>query len=151
MTEAYEARKEALAVGKASGDTHLLMIVNLRLAEILRQQGKLQGVIDICERQLKIADESGISESAVVGWLFGIWGEILAELNHLERAISLVKRGTELTARGQDVTYIAFSNVCLVRVLFSEGDLAGAEKVIQSLEHAIGNYDSRYSNSLFKD
>jgi LuxR family maltose regulon positive regulatory protein len=105
MVAAYEARSDALVTGKASGDTYLLMIVNLRLAEILRQQGKLQQVIDICERQLKGADESGISESAVVGWLLGIWGEVLAELNNLDRAIDQAKKGVKLTARGGDVLH----------------------------------------------
>jgi len=141
MVAAHEARSNALVTGKASGDTYILMIVNLRLAEILRQQGKLQQVIDICERQWKRADESGISESAVVGWLLGIWGEVLAELNHLERAIEQAKKGVKLTERGGDVTYIGWSNLCLVRVLFSSGDITGAEDVIQSMENTAREYD----------
>ncbi len=141
MAAAHEARSDALVTGKASGDTHLLMIVNLRLAEILRQQGKLVQVIDICESQLKSADESGISESLVVGWLLGIWGEVLAELNNLDRAIDLAKKGVNLTARGRDVLYEVMSNLCLVRVLFSSGDLAGAEDVIHAMENTAREYD----------
>jgi LuxR family maltose regulon positive regulatory protein len=134
MVAAHEARSDALATAKASGDTYILLIVNLRLAEILRQQGKLQQVIDICERQLKRADESGMSESAVAGWSLGIWGEVLAELNHLDRAMDQATKGAELTARGGDMTMIGWSNLCLVRILFSSGDLTGAEDVIQSME-----------------
>ncbi len=141
MVAAHEARSDALVTGKASGDTYLLLIVNLRLAEILRQQGKLQQVIDICERQLKRADESGISESAVVGWLLGIWGEVLAESNNLDRAIEQAKKGVKLTARGGDVLYEVSSNLCLVRVLFSSGDITGAEDVIQSMENTAREYD----------
>jgi LuxR family maltose regulon positive regulatory protein len=141
MVAAHKARSDALVTGKASGDTYILMIVNLRLAEILRQQGKLQQVIDICERQLKRADESGISESVVVGWLLGIWGEVLAELNNLDRAIDQAKKGVKLTARGGDVVHIGSSNLCLVRVLFSSGDITGAEDVIQSMENTAREYD----------
>ncbi len=141
MVAAHEARSKALVTGKASGDTYILLIVNLRLAEILRQQGKLHQVIDICERQLKRADESGISESAVVGWLLGIWGEVLAESNNLDRAIEQAKKGVKLTARGGDMAYIGWSNLCLVRVLFSSGDMAGAEEVIQSMENTFREYD----------
>jgi LuxR family maltose regulon positive regulatory protein len=141
MVAAHKARSDALVTGKASGDTYILMIVNLRLAEILRQQGKLQQVIDICERQLKRADESGISESALVGWLLGIWGEVLAELNNLDRAIDQAKKGVKLTARGGDVVHIGSSNLCLVRVLFSSGDITGAEDVIQSMENTAREYD----------
>jgi LuxR family maltose regulon positive regulatory protein len=135
MVAAHKARSDALVAGKASGDTYILLIVNLRLAEILRQQGELQQVIDICERQLKRANESGVSESAVVGWLLGIWGEVLAELNDLDRAIDQATKGVKLTARGGDMTMIGWSNLCLVRVLFSSGDIAGAEDVIQSMEN----------------
>jgi LuxR family maltose regulon positive regulatory protein len=141
MAAAHEARSEALVTGKASGDTYLLMIVNLRLAEILRQQGKLRQVVDICERQLKRADESGILEAAIVGWLLGIWGEVLVELNDLDRAIDQAKKGVKLTAGSRSATYIGWSNLCLVRVLFSSGNITGAEDVIQSMENAAREYD----------
>ncbi len=141
MVAAHKARSDALVTGKASGNAYLLMIVNLRLAEILRQQGKLQQVIDICERQLKRADESGISESAEVGWLLGIWGEVLAELNNLDRAVDQAKKGVKLTARGGDVLHELMSNLYLVRVLFSSGDITGAEDVIQSMEKIAREYN----------
>jgi LuxR family maltose regulon positive regulatory protein len=135
MVAAHEARSEALATSKASGDTYILIIVHLRLAEILRQQGKLQQVIELCERQFKNADNSGMSEWAIVGWLLGIWGEVLAERGHLDRAIDRAKKGAKLAARGGDVLYLVMSNLCLVRVLFSSGDIKGAQDVIQSMEH----------------
>ena len=141
MEAAHEARLDALATSKASGDTYTLMIVNLRLAEISRQQGKLQQVVDTCERQLKRADKSGISESALVGWLLGIWGEVLAELNDLDKAIKQAKRGVKLTARGKDMMMIGWSNLCLVRVLFSSGDITGAQDVIHSMENIAREHD----------
>jgi LuxR family maltose regulon positive regulatory protein len=148
MVAAHKARSEALVTGKASGNPTILMIVNLRLVEILRQQGKLQQVVDICERQWKRADEGGISESAAVGWLLGIWGEALAELNDLDRAIDQAKRGARLAARGGDVVHIGSSNLCLVRVLFSSGDLPGAEEVIQSMENTAREYVMPHWNLL---
>ncbi len=136
MTAAREARANALTTGRASGDIHILMIANLRLAEILRQQGELRQVIELCERQFKQADDSGISESAVVGWLLGIWGEALAERNHLSRAVEQVQRGVELAALGGDVLYVVMTNLYLVRVLFSSGDMSGAQDVVDSMENA---------------
>ena len=141
MAAAHKARSEALVTAKTSGNIYILLIVNLSLAEILREQGKLQQVIDICERQLKRADNGGILESALVGWLFGIWGEVLAELNDLDKAINQAKKGAMLAARDKDVMHIASSNLCLVRVLFSSGDLTGAEDVIQSMENAAREHD----------
>ena len=141
MAEAYEARSNALVIAKVSGDPYLLAVINQRLAEIFRQQGKLQQVIDICEHQSKKADESGISESAVVGWLLGIWGEVLAELNDMNRALDKVKKGVELATGGRDLLHEVTSNLCLVRVLFSSGDITGAEDVIQSMEITAREYD----------
>jgi LuxR family maltose regulon positive regulatory protein len=144
MVEAHKARLDALVIGEASGSTFIILIANLRLAEILRQQGKLQQVIDICERQLKRADESGISEAPVVGWLLGIWGEVLAELNNLDRAIDQAKKGVKLTTRDRHISMIGLSNLYLVRVLFSSGDMTGAEEVIQKME----NFDQEYNLPL---
>lgn len=141
MAAAHNARTDALSTGKASGNVYILMIVNLSLAEVLRQQGRLHQVIELCRRQLKRADESSISDSAIVGWLFGIWGEVLAELNDLDEAIVQAKRGVKLTARGSDVIHIVSSKLCLIRVLFSSGDLVGAEDVIQSLENSTDEHD----------
>jgi LuxR family maltose regulon positive regulatory protein len=134
MDAALDARSEALATGKASGDLYLLLIVQARLAEILRQQGKLPQVIELCERQLKTAEENGLSESGTAGWLLGIWGEALAERNDLDRAIDLAKKGVHLAERSGDVLYTVMSSLCLLRVLFSSGDCAGAQEVIQSMQ-----------------
>ena len=133
---AYKARSKAVAASKASSDPYLLMIVNLRLVEILRQQGRLQQVIDICEDQFREADKSGISEWPIAGWLFGIWAEVLAETNDLDGAIVQAKKGVRLTAHSGDLLYELLSNLCLVRVLFSSGDITGADDVVQTMQKA---------------
>ena len=141
MEAAREARSDALATGQASGDAFYLTIVYLNLAETLRQQGRLREVIEICERRLKIAEDSGFSESGLVGWLLGIWGEALAELNDLDRALNRAQEGAKLAALGLDVWYEVMSNLYLVRVLFSDGKLSGAEDVIESTENLAREHD----------
>jgi LuxR family maltose regulon positive regulatory protein len=141
MESAREARSKALALGQASGDTYYLTIVYLNLAETLRQQGRLREVIDICERRLKIAEENGFSESELAGWLLGIWGEVLVELNDLDGAINHAEKGVKLATRGLDVLYEVMSKLYLVRVLFSSGKLSDAEEVIQSMENPARQYE----------
>jgi LuxR family maltose regulon positive regulatory protein len=85
---------------------------------------------------MKKADECGISETPIVGLLLGIWGEVLAEINDLDKAIDLTEKGVKLTERGGDVWYNVLSNLHLVRVLFSSGDIPGAEDVIHSMENS---------------
>ncbi len=132
---AYRARLEAWEASKAAGNIYMILIASLKFAVTLRQQGQLQRVLEICQQQLQLANESGVSQTVVVGWLLAIWGEVLAELNDLDGAIHRAKNGAELTERGKDVMVIGWSNLCLMRVLFSRGDIAGADKIIQKMEN----------------
>jgi LuxR family maltose regulon positive regulatory protein len=135
LVAACRARLEALEASKATGNWYMTLIASLKLAVTLRQQGQLQRVIETCQQQWQLAEESGLSQTAVVGWLLAVWGEVLAELNDLEGAIDRAERGTELTERGGDVAMTGWSYVCLVRALFSRGDMAGSQEILQRMEN----------------
>ena len=83
---------------------------------------------------MQLANESGLSQTEMVGWLLAIWGEVLAELDDLDGAIEQARKGVELTERGRNVAMLTWSYLCLTRVLFSRGDLPGAEKIVQETE-----------------
>ena len=91
-----------MEASKAAGNSYQIMIANLKLAIILRQQGRFQRVIEICQQQMQLARESGMSQTVVVGWLLAIWGEVLAEVNDLDGAIDQAEKGVELAKRGGD-------------------------------------------------
>jgi LuxR family maltose regulon positive regulatory protein len=133
MPAAYEARAEALRACEATGDVYFVIMANLELAITLREQGRLRRTIDICEQQLQIVNESGLSEASVLGWLLAVWGETLAELNDLSGARERAQRGFELTERSGDLQMFGWSFICLVRVLISSGDWAGAETALQKM------------------
>jgi LuxR family maltose regulon positive regulatory protein len=135
LVAAGQARLEALEASKATGNWYMTLIASMKMAVTLRQQGHLQRVIEICQQQWQLAKESRLSQTAVVGWLLAVWGEVLAELNDLEGAIDRAERGTELTERGGDVAMTGWSYVCLVRALFSRGDVAGAQEIIQRMKN----------------
>lgn len=139
MTAAYRARKSALEASKSGGN--LYMIASLKLADTSRQQGQLRRCAEICEQQLEFAQENGMSQTLVAGWLSAIWGETLAELNEPDRALQHASNGVKLTERGEDVMVIGWSNLCLLRVLFSRGDMAGAERIIQKMENIARKHD----------
>jgi LuxR family maltose regulon positive regulatory protein len=128
--EAHRTYLEALEAIKATGNTYLFMNVSLKLALNLRSQGRLQQVIEICQQRLQLANKAGMSQTEMVGWLLAIWGEVLAEVDDLDGAIHQAKKGVELTERGRDVAMLTWSYLCLTRVLFSKGDMAGAEEII---------------------
>jgi LuxR family maltose regulon positive regulatory protein len=137
MEAAYRAQLEALEACKVSGNIFLFLTANVNLAVTLRQQGRLQQTLEICQQQLQLANESEMSQSVVVGWLLTIWGEVLAELNDLDGAIDKARKGVELTERSGDkiVVMLCESYLCLIRVLYSMGNMADAEEIIQKLEN----------------
>ena len=58
----------------------------------------------------------------MAGCLLAIWGEVLAEINDLDKAIDKAKKGVELTEGGGDLAMIGWSYMCLMRIIFSSRD-----------------------------
>ncbi|MCG3210696.1 MAG: Serine/threonine-protein kinase PknK [Anaerolineae bacterium] len=135
MAAAHQAQLEALKASRAVGNIYMILTTSLKLALTLRQQGQLQQSIQICRQQMQFANENGLSQTGVVGWLLAIWGEVLAELNDLDEAIQKASEGIELVKRGGDVAMVGWSYLCLTRVLFSREDMAGAEETIREMGH----------------
>jgi LuxR family maltose regulon positive regulatory protein len=132
--KAHRTYLEASELIRLLDNPYLSLNVSGRLALTLRSLGRLQQVIDLCPQQLEFARKSGISQAEPAGWLLAIWGETLAEVDDLDGAIDRAKTGTELVRRGSDVAMLTWSYMCLTRVLFSRGDLAGAEKIVTETE-----------------
>jgi LuxR family maltose regulon positive regulatory protein len=134
MPAAYQARLGALKACEAAGNTYLFLYNSAKLALNLKFQGRLRQVREICQQRVQFADENGMSQTAVAGWLLAIWAEVLAEENDLDGALDLAEKSIELTEHGGDVTMFGWSCLCLTRVLFSRGDMAGAQEIVQKVD-----------------
>jgi len=134
MSAAYLAQSEALDVIRSTGNVYFILVGNLKLANILREKGKLQHTVEICSQMMDLAKKSRMSHSGIAGWLLAIWGEALAELNDLDKAVTLAMRGVELHARGGDVAMLCWSYLCLMRVYYSQGNLTGIEECFQTID-----------------
>ncbi len=149
IAAAYDTRLEALEMSKKSGHPYMILISNGRLAWTLRQQGKLKQVIHLCEQQMQYANECGISQTLVAGWLETQWAEALAELDDLDGAVQKAKKGVESMGSGsENLAAFGWSNLYLVKILFSKGDMAGAKEVIQTMENIVRDYDMHRSISI---
>jgi LuxR family maltose regulon positive regulatory protein len=135
LVAAHRAQLEALGACKMAGDIYPVMLSNVKVAINLRMQGKLQQTIKSCQQQMQFSKECGLSESGMAGWLLAVWGETLAELNDLDGAVHYAKKGIELIKGGGTLAMLTWSYMCLVRILFSREDLAGAEETIQKIEN----------------
>jgi LuxR family maltose regulon positive regulatory protein len=133
IQKAYRARSDALEASKAAGNLYMILIAGMKLAVAMRQLGQLEETIQLCRQQFRLADDGGLSQAAVAGWILAIWGEVLAELGDLDAAKERGIRGVELVEQGKDVAMIGWSYHCLIRILFSRGELAAAEEVIRKM------------------
>lgn len=131
MPAAYRAYQKALDTG---GDTYFPLVVNLKLVNTLREQGHLRQAIALCRQQITSADENGLSQTAVMGCLLAIEGEILAEFNNLKEALHHGQIGVGMIGRGRDMAMLGWSYLCLMRILFSMRDMVAAQLLIQKVE-----------------
>ncbi len=134
VAAAYQARLQAAEAAAQAGDTIFSTVAYLKVAVTLREQGQLQQTVEICQREIQRADSSGLKRGSVVGALLAIWGEALAELGDVEKATDLANQGVTLTERGVDLAMRGWSYLCLTRILFSTGDMVGAEAIVQKVE-----------------
>ncbi len=133
MEKAHAARTVAIETN-GGADQLQNIIANLKLAITLRHMGRLPEVVTRCQQQNDIAHASGMAHSVVGGWLLAIWGEALAERNQLAEALEKARQGVELTERGGDVAMLGWSYLCLIRVLFSHGEIAEADAIVRKIE-----------------
>ncbi len=133
LEEASRIRLETWERSKAIGNIYMDLIASMKYAITLRQLGRFNAVKDICQQQINLAAESGLSVTAEAGWILAIWGEVFAEQGNLIEAKKKAIQGKKL-AQGGDIAILNWCNFCLIRVLFSNGDYNGAEAIIKEIE-----------------
>ena len=131
---AYQSRLQAAEEAAQAGETLFSTMAYMKATVALREQGRLRETITICQREIQRTESSGLPRGSVVGALLAIWAETLAELGNLEEAIDLAYQGVALTERGIDLAMRGWSYLCMSRILFSAGDLTGAEQIFQRVE-----------------
>jgi len=134
MVQAYPSRLQAVEASKATGNSYVSLISHLKLAIIMRRMGMLREVDALCRRQLQRAAEIGMAQTVLGGWLLAIWGETLVELNDLESAQAKAELSAERLEGDGDLAMIGSSYLGLIRIMFSCGRLAVAERYIHMIE-----------------
>ena len=140
LNEAHRTLLEALEISEAAGNEYRILLVYCRLAIALRQRGQLQQVLDICGEQVQFSDSSSRVYSNAISLLLAIWGETLAEINDLSGALQKATKGLELAECSRNVVSIGWSYLCLIRVMYSRGDFAGAEELVKMMKVASQEY-----------
>jgi LuxR family maltose regulon positive regulatory protein len=136
LTEAYHARVATVAASEATGNVYMILMANLKLAITLRQLGEIQPIIEKRQPLLQLANETGMAHTVTMGCLMAVFGEALAEKNDLDEALHLATTGVALVEHGSSVVSQGWAYLCLVRILFSRGEMDAAEEIIRKFEKA---------------
>ena len=132
VNAAYQTRLENLAAIRAEDNLFDYMIANLKVATSLREMGKLNETIRICQQQLEFAKEHGLSKTIFVGWALTLWAIALAEQNELDKALELANQSLALNLGG-DFSFLSFSYIVLAKIHFYRRDYANAQANLNEL------------------
>jgi LuxR family maltose regulon positive regulatory protein len=131
---AHQARYRALEISQAADNIYMILTASMKLAVTMRQMGQLERAGEVCEQQVQLANENGLSQSAIAGGFLAIGGEVQAEFGDLASAVDEAKRGVALAESGEDTVVLGWSYLCLARVLLTAGDWGGAQELIRRVE-----------------
>jgi LuxR family maltose regulon positive regulatory protein len=142
VEKAYQIQIEAYELSKAAGNIYLNLIASMKLAVTMRNLGRLHQIIELCEKQMQLINDHGMSQMAGTGWLLAVWGEVLAEVNDLDGAIDHVRRGVELTEIGTDITMRGWTYLCMLRVLYSRREMDEIDTLLEKIENFSRDFHS---------
>lgn len=127
LVAAAEASAEALVIGQAAGDSHLVADVLCDLAALHFLQGQLHKAVTTCRDAQQIADKyvrQGGRPLPVMGYAYIRLSVVLREWNDLETATRCAREGLELCRQwGQaDVLVYGYSEVAKVSQAIGDAD-----------------------------
>ena len=83
---------EALEASRSGENVYFSILAHLEVAITLREQGRLRRTLEICQQQLQLAEERGLSQVSLAGCLMAITGEVLAEQGDLKGGIDQTQK-----------------------------------------------------------
>jgi LuxR family maltose regulon positive regulatory protein len=137
MNAANAALSEVIRISRIAGNVYIAAYTSIKLAIVLQYQGRLHQALETCRDLMAFLDASGLSQSALAGLLHAQWGEILWDLNDIDKAFHFTIKGIELGEHEIDVTNLAWTQLVLLKLLYAKADLTGAMEMILKLEQIV--------------
>jgi LuxR family maltose regulon positive regulatory protein len=134
LEAAKQAFHQAVTASKQAKHVFLFMLSSAKLANNYLVRGHLHAGAEAVQQALEYAEERGVLQTTSTALLFTILADILCEWNQLTDSLNHIERGIELSERSNNLLSVAWSYRTLTKILFSSGDLVGAQKAIRRLE-----------------
>ncbi|MCP4751366.1 MAG: helix-turn-helix transcriptional regulator [Proteobacteria bacterium] len=133
LAEAHAQFKTATEESRRAGNFLAYLIASLRLAAVMRYQGRLPGALAIFVELLETARKKGWHQLPMMGMLYNSWGEVLGDLNQPNEAISRIRQGLKFGEMENNAATIGWSYLRWARVLFVKNDIEGAEAIVRKM------------------
>lgn len=134
LIAAKEDYQEAVNAAKQADHLFLFMVASAKLANSFLVRGLLHDGADTARQAMTLADEREMLHTPRTALLFIILADIYCEWNQLSDASKYIHEGLELSRRANNVFASAWGYRTLGKILFSKGDLSGAQNAIDNLE-----------------
>ena len=132
-----EAQKGQVETNKSymiAQNPFLYLMSGANLAVTLRQQGKLNEVLELCENLIKDAEDKKLSNTTVVGWLQTIKAEVLAEFNNIDEAEKIALKGVATAENFKIFGVVLKCRLLLIRIYFSKGKYSEINQILQLIK-----------------
>lgn len=130
---AERALTKAVQVSEQAGMIYLTLLTLGNLAAVHEQQGRLRRAENFLRTGLRLAEAKGMLQSMIGGSLYVELGNLLTEWNDLDTAHDLVLKGATLNERAQDLGFLGWAYIYLVRILYARGEYGEAMGVIRKM------------------
>jgi LuxR family maltose regulon positive regulatory protein len=137
---AQEAVGQAISIGQAAGNTHLVVPATCFLGDLEASAGRLRRADENYRRALQLAGESSGPLLPVAAEAYLGLGSLQYEWNDLETAARHLTQSVELAKRWGNAGIMALSYAALAMVRQACGDLQGAFELLQRADQVARQY-----------
>lgn len=134
VEEAKLAYTEAVRIGQAAGNLHMIIIANSNLAHSLMEQGRLHQAARIYSETLQMATRPDGQRSPLADRVYAGLSRVSYEWNHLEAAAQYTHPCIELCRQWGNDDLLAVGYVMLARLEHVQGNLEKAQEAMRAAE-----------------
>jgi len=145
---AAQALREAVALSRATGDSHDDVEALCELALLRREEGRLREAAATCRDALQRAEDyvrqTG-QRMPIAACAHVYLSVMLREWNEVDEALRHVREGLDLCRRWGQLDMEATAYISLSAALQAAGDLPGSLAAIEKAKQLVRNYSSTYT------
>ena len=137
LAEAGRAYAEAISIGRAAGDTHMALITNLDLADVLMEQGQLHHAARTYSEIIPMATLPDGQVSPLADKIYAGLSRLSYEWNHLEAAAEHIRQCLECSHRWGSIEFQTMGLVLLARLEHAQGHPEKTREAMHSAEQLL--------------